>query len=208
MPENVTLQIVLAIAGCTALLIGLSIDWLCFLYERITKMSAHVSFCHQETSLVSRFPSQWRFRSGLFLVFIGLVLAIFLASCASTNPSSIVQKAYDRLNNGDVDGFMELVSDDAVFIDIDGGRHVGSQANRQIIDEMVTSHFRVELSKVSAEGNVVTSTATVYEDNQLVGIYDNNVDVIKNGQIIFDGLKTDLEQDCQRDPDQAFCPGQ
>ncbi len=171
-------------------------------------MFANVSSCHRKTSQTSRHPCQLFFHSGPCLIFIGILLSIFLVSCTSDQPSdpiSIVQTAYDRLNNGDVDGFMELVSDDAVAIDTGGGRHVGSQAIRKVFEEMVTSHFRVELSDVSADGNVVTFTATVYQGDQLFGTYYDSVDIIENGQIIFDGTKVDLEQECKSNPAQTFC---
>jgi ketosteroid isomerase-like protein len=133
---------------------------------------------------------------------------IFLASCTSTqssDPIAIVQTAYDRLNNGDVEGFMELFSDDAVMIDVGGDRYVGSQAIRKAFEEMVTSHFRVELSDVSADGNVVTFTATVYQGDQLFGTYYDAIDIIANGQIIFDGTKFYLEQECKSNPAETFC---
>ena len=174
-------------------------------------MSTNVSSYHHETSQISRHPSPLLFPSVSILIFIGILLAIFLTSCTSdhaSDPSSIVQTAYDRLNKGDVDGFMELVSEDAVFIDTGGGRHVGSQDLRKVFEDMVKSHFRVELSDLSADGNVVTFTAAVYQGDQLVGTFEDAIDIIANGQIIFDGTKGDLEQECKSHPDQAFCLGQ
>lgn len=172
-------------------------------------MIANVSFSHLETPQISRHPWQRLFHSGCFLIFISILLTIFIPSCTSAQPSdptSIVQTAYDRLNAGDVDGFMKLVSDDAVVIDVDGGRFVGSQAIRKLFEGMVTSHFRVEVSDVSAEGNVVTFTATVYKGDQLFGTYYDSVDVVANDQIIFDGSKQSLEEECKSNPAQAFCP--
>ena len=174
-------------------------------------MSSNASSSHREKFQMSRGPHKLLFRSRSFFICIGILLAVFVASCTSTqsdDPATIVQTAYDRLNNGDVDGFMELVSDDAVVVDVGGGRHVGSQDIRKVFQEMVTSHFRVELSDVSADGNVVTFTATVYQGDKLFGTYDDAIDIITNGQIIFDGTKADLEQVCQSNPDQAFCLGQ
>jgi ketosteroid isomerase-like protein len=171
-------------------------------------MSANVSSCYRETSQMSRHPCQLLLHSGSCLIFIGILLSLFLASCTSaksSDPISIVQTAYDRLNKGDVDGFMELLSADAVVIDVDGGRHVGSQDIRKVFEDMVTSHFRVELSDISADGNVVTFTATVYQGDQLFGTYHDAVDIIANGQIIFDGTKVDLEQECKSNPAQTFC---
>lgn len=171
-------------------------------------MITNVSSSHRETSQISRHQFPLLFHSGSLLIFIGILLSIFLVSCSSaqsSDPISIVQTAYDRLNSGDVDGFMKLISDDAVAIDTNGGRHVGSQAVRKVFEEMVTSRFRVELSNVSADGNVVTFTATVYEGDKLFGTYDDAIDVIANGQIIFDGTKVDLEQECQSNPAETFC---
>ena len=175
-------------------------------------MIANVSSTHRETSQMSRHQGQLLFHSGSLLIFIGLLLAIFLASCTSaqaSDPITIVQTAYDRVNNGDVDGAMELFSEEAVVIDSSGGRHVGSQAIRELFEQQVIpAHVRIELSDLSADGNVVTFTSKVYQGDQLLGTFDDSINVIVDGQIIFDGTKDSLAQECKSNPDQAFCPGQ
>jgi ketosteroid isomerase-like protein len=166
---------------------------------------------HRETSPMSRPQGQLLFHSGSFLIFVGILLSTFLASCTSaqsSDPISIVQTAYDRMNNGDVDGAMELYSDDAVVIDSSGGRHVGSQAIREFFKEdVIPAQVRIELSDLSADGNVVTFTTKVYQDDQLLGTFQDSVNVIGNGQIIFDGNKDSLAQECKSNPAQAFCTG-
>jgi ketosteroid isomerase-like protein len=171
-------------------------------------MITSVAFARPEISKLSRRLRQWLRHSRSLWIFISLLLLIFFAACTSTqsnDPTSIVQTAYDRLNNGDVDGFMKLVSDDAVIVDVDGGRHVGSQEIRKIFEEMVTSHFRVELSDVSADGKVVTFTSKLYQGDKLFGTYEDSIDIIADGQIIFDGTKVGLEQECNSNPDETFC---
>jgi hypothetical protein len=174
-------------------------------------MIANVSSTHRETSHMSRYQCQLLFHSGSLLIFISILLSSFLASCTSAQPSdpiSIVQTAYDRVNNGDVDGAMELFSDDAVVIDNVGGRHVGSQAIREFFEqEVMPAHVRIELSDLSADGNVVTFTSTAYQGDQLLGTIYDSINIIVNGQIIFDGTKSSLEQECKGNPAQAFCPG-
>jgi ketosteroid isomerase-like protein len=159
---------------------------------------------------MSRHPCKLRIPSGLLSI-IGILLFSFLVSCTSAQPSdpiTIVQIAYDRVNNGDVDGAMELFSEDAVVIDSSGGRHVGSQAIRALFEQgVIPAQVRIELSDLRADGNVVTFTSKVYQGNQLLATYDDSVNVIANGQIIFDGTKFDLEQECKRNPAQTFCPG-
>ncbi len=175
-------------------------------------MIANVSSTHRETFHMSRHQCHLLFHSGSLWIFIGLFLSIFLASCTSaqtSDPFTIVQTAYERVNNGDVDGAMELFSEDAVMVDASGGRYVGSEEIRELFEQQVIpAHVRVELSDLSADGNVVTFTSTVYQGDQLVGTFHDSINVIANGQIIFDGTKQSLEQECKSNPTQAFCAGQ
>ena len=142
------------------------------------------------------------------LTLIVILLSAFLASCSSAqtgDPVSIVQTAYDRINKGDVDGFMELLADNAVVIDR-SGRYAGSEAIRKYLEQdFVPEHVRIELSALSADGNVVTYTSKVYLGDKLLATYNDALDVVVDGKIIFDGTKSYLDDECNRDSSQVFC---
>lgn len=115
---------------------------------------------------------------------------------------SIVQAAYNRLNDGDVDGFMEFVSDDAVFLGSNGGKHAGSQAIREMLEpEFASGNMRVELSDVRSDGNMVTYTGKIYIGKALIGEYSDGLDIVA------DGRETWRRFYCDKDASQAFCPG-
>jgi ketosteroid isomerase-like protein len=123
-------------------------------------------------------------------------------------PVSVVQAAYDRLNEGDVDGFMEFVSDDAVFLDANGGVHSGSQSINEMLEyEFASGSMRVELSNLESEGNEVTYSAKVYMGQAFLGEYSDGVDIVVDGKIVFDGTEWWRRYYCDQDPSQAFCPG-
>jgi len=168
-------------------------------------------------SPVAEFPPTSRvlFRSAhrcaLALATTAILASFLLASCAPakpTDPVSVVQAATDCLNEGDIDGYMGFLADDAVAL-VTGTRYEGSQAIRALLerDIALSGGVRSELANVRVDGNVVTSTVNIYEGGALVATYDNYVDVVVDGKIIFDGSEGDLVVECSSDPSQAFCPG-
>ena len=142
------------------------------------------------------------------LTLIAILFAVILASCSSAqtrDPVSVVQTAYDRINQGNVDGFMKLLSDDAIVVDR-SGRYDGSEAIRKYLEQdFVPEHVRIELSNLSSNGNIVTYTSKVYLGDKLLATYNDALDVVADGRIIFDGTKAYLDEECNRDPSQVFC---
>lgn len=143
-----------------------------------------------------------------FLIPALMLLLAGAAGCApaqATDPVQIVQAAYDRANKGDLDGFMAFIADDAVEAD-PNGRIVGAQAIRELWIGEIATQIRIELSDLSADGNVVTYTAKVYHGDRLVDTIQG-LDVVADGKIIFDGTADKYRSECESDPSQAFCPG-
>jgi ketosteroid isomerase-like protein len=143
------------------------------------------------------------------MILIAIFFTFLLASCKPAQPGdpvSVVQAAYDRFNEGDVDGYIEFFSDDAVMCAPQGCSH-----GTQDIREYLTSHIgltnrRYELSDLSADGNVVTYSAKGYEGDLLMETVYDGLDVVVDGKIIFEGTKAFLRYECDKDPSQAFCP--
>jgi hypothetical protein len=118
----------------------------------------------------------------------------------------VVHAAYDRLNAGDIDGYMEFLSDDAVLLD-GTGRTEGVEAIRADLELSVgPGRHRFEISDLNLDGNVVYYTYDVYEDDRFVAS-NMGAAVVVDGRIIFDGSASMLSIECYRDPSQAFCPG-
>lgn len=144
----------------------------------------------------------------LLLTLIVIALAISLASCASTRPAdpiAIMQASNERINAGDVDGFMEFFAEDAVMSD-EYGRSVGHQAIREVMQEVVKQGIRFELSDLRVDGNVVTYTCHVFMGDKKIDTV-KSLDVIVDGLIIFEGTEDSYRSECDTDPSQAFCPG-
>ena len=144
------------------------------------------------------------------LTITGLLLPFLLASCAparSSDPVAVVQAAYDRLNEDDIDGYMEFLSDDAVLVD-GAGRYAGAEAIRADMElNVVPGKHRFELSDLRSDGNVVTYTVKISEGDPLhLVATDEGVAVVVDGLIIFDGGAPYFSMECNRDASQAFCP--
>jgi ketosteroid isomerase-like protein len=151
---------------------------------------------------------QSRLRLACSLVIGAVLLSFLLASCRPTQPTdpvSVVQTAYERLNKGDLDGFMKFVSDDIVLVD-PNGRFAGRQAVHDFLKSMVVEGtHRYEISNLSRDGNIVNYDINVYVANQLVDS-GKGLDVVVDGLIAFEGVKGSLLSECEKDPSQAFCP--
>jgi hypothetical protein len=151
---------------------------------------------------------QSRLRLVCSLVISAVLLSFLLASCRPTQPTdpvSVVQTAYERLNKGDLDGFMEFVSDHIVIVD-PNGRFAGREAVRDFLKStVVEGTHRYEISNLSREGNIVNYDINVYVANQLVDS-GKGLDVVMDGRIVFEGVKGSLLSECEKDPSQAFCP--
>ena len=130
-----------------------------------------------------------------------------LAACGQAQPAeptAVLQTAYERLNKGDLDGFMTFLAADAVMLD-DSGRYNGPQAIREHLQQdVIANQVRFELKNLASKGHVVTYSYDAYVGDMVVDSHDS-VDVIVDGQILFDGTAQLYDFECTRDPSQAFC---
>jgi hypothetical protein len=144
-----------------------------------------------------------RFIPTLALVLLAATGAACAPARAADDPVAIVQAAYDRANNGDLDGFMAFIADDAVERDANG-RFEGAEAIRNLWQGELAGQIRIELTDLNADGNVVTYTGKVYHGDRLVDTVQG-VDVVAGGKIIFDGTADTYQSECESDASQAFC---
>ncbi len=145
----------------------------------------------------------------IVLASAAILIAVGMASCTAARPEhpiAVVQTAYDRLNKGDVDGYMALYAADAVLID-PHGRYAGSQAIREYANQLVAQQFRFELSELSANGNTVTYLNKLYQPifGEQAADTLRGLTVVVDGLIIFDGTPALYELECSKNPQQAFC---
>ncbi len=146
----------------------------------------------------------------VLLAWVLLSTSAGLAACAPaqpTEPAAVVQAAFERLNKGDVEGYMALVGEEAVLVD-PHGRHAGTQAIREYLQqEIVPQQFRFELSNLKSDGNIVTYTAKVYVPTLGATPADvaDGLTVVMDGRIVFDGTAELYDFECTKDPSQVFC---
>ena len=137
-------------------------------------------------------------------------LALAIASCASSQERdsiAIVQVAYDRLAQGDVDGYLAYCADEAVFIE-QQNEPMGRDAFREALAYAVAQDARYVVRDLTANGNVVTYTIEEFFRDTSHATYSNAVAVVIDDKIMFwspyEGL---LLAECERNPSQAFCTG-
>jgi ketosteroid isomerase-like protein len=172
-------------------------------------MTANYSSSPKEFLQPSRFHRKSSLYPGLLLMLIGVIFTFMLTCCTSTptpDPISIVQLANDRLNQEDVDGYMELFSADAVMVD-PHGTYEGTEVIREYIEkEVVPKNYRFELRDLSTNGNDVTYTYDIYVNDILRDTSTDGLDVVVNGKIIFEGTVKLRRFMCISDPAAAYCP--
>ena len=148
--------------------------------------------------------------SALLLALSSALLALAIASCASSQASDsidIVQAAFDRFAQGDVDGYLEYFAEDAVFVQADRPPY-GRDTARELMSRRYADGYRLEIREAASEGNVVTYTLEVFEGEVRRARFPNAVAVVTGNKIAFwSPYESYLLSECERDPSQAFCIG-
>jgi len=140
----------------------------------------------------------------LLLILVG----ILLASCSSAKSDesiAVVQAAYDRLNQGDADGFLEYFTDDAVMMSDSGEPGFPLMARYYILD-FIKQGYQVKISDITADGNVVKFVYDLYLRDTSKATFSDYVDVVVDGKIIYDGRDMFRTAYCeQRNNTKDFC---
>ncbi len=145
------------------------------------------------------------------LLCIGLLLAlsgIFLVACSSTqssDPVAVVQTAYDHINKGEYESFMDHLTEDAVMRDACCRYASPSGILHHLTTDYAPVNMKFELSNFKADGNVVTYDVLVFQGDKLVAARSDALNIIDNGQILFDGTEALRLIDCKLDAAQDFC---
>lgn len=94
------------------------------------------------------------------------VLAVPAALHAQeTDPAAVVSAVYDAFNAGDVDALAALYADDAVVEFPDwGDTYTGAEEVDAWVEELVASHFAVEIETLQVDGDTVTARIKAWAD--------------------------------------------
>ena len=145
--------------------------------------------------------------SAFLLALSSALLALAIASCASSHASdsiAIVQAAFDRSAEGDVDGYLAYYTEDAIFL-VDEGPF-GRDIAREILVEDIAHEYRYEIRDPRSDGNVVIYTMEVFSGDTSVSTDSNAVAVVIDNKIIFwSPYEWRLLDECEREPSQPFC---
>lgn len=116
----------------------------------------------------------------------------FLGSTA-LDPIAIVQTAYEAIANGDVDTVAALYADD-VALTYPGGKIQGKDAALTILRAWIADGFHSENSNYRENNGEVRYDYKVFFGDELVDENTNGLTIVKDGEIIFDGLEEDKPQ--------------
>jgi len=172
-------------------------------------MSSHYPISRSEHLWSFQPKSQSPFMIGCVLFLFGILIPLLITACKSEQPAdpiAVWQEASARIVEGDVDGYIKYLSNDAVYIE--GSRRFdGTEEIREyLINEVMPEHLRFEMIDPVANGNDVTYTVKVYQGEVLIDTLDDVLTVVVDGKIIFEGTENARYFECITEPSQAFCP--
>jgi ketosteroid isomerase-like protein len=122
---------------------------------------------------------------------LGLTLiACVPAASTAADPVAIVKDYYAAINGKDLDKAVSLLADDAIAT-APGGKLQGKAAIQKSLQENMDLNFRSEISNLRESNGEVRYDYIVYFGSNEIDRDTDGLTIVKNGQIVFDGLEQD-----------------
>jgi hypothetical protein len=100
---------------------------------------------------------------------------------------SVFQQFYAALNAKQIEQALGYVADEAIFAP-PLGRYVGKTEVRRLLNYLIQNDYFFEFSNVRDADGKITATYKVWSCGRLADQGDDGVTIVKDGQIIFDGV--------------------
>jgi len=115
----------------------------------------------------------------IMVIFVALLASACSSEQQATDPASVVQDFYDKLNAGDLDGAIVYIPEEAIYIL--RGVHLGKGQITEFLQLEIGHNTRYELSDIEVDGTEVVYRLTIRSDE---GIF-------RYGEFIFDAVVED-----------------
>jgi ketosteroid isomerase-like protein len=138
-----------------------------------------------------------------------IAFLFLIAACAPTqqasDPVSVVQRGCELINDKNLDAYMDLVAEDAVFID-PTGRYAGKDAIRDHTQQvMIDADMTCENTNLQSDGGKVAYSYKLFRGGGVFAEGDDGFTVVEDGKIAFEGSPGFWTLECNKDPSQSFC---
>ena len=122
--------------------------------------------------------------------------ALLVSACSSeqqaTDPASVVQDFYDKLNAGDLDGAMAYVPEEATYII--RGVHSGKGQIAEFLQLEIGHNTRYELSDIEVDGTEVVYGLTIRSDEGIFRYGEFILDaVVEDGRLISNRIRVEAK---------------
>lgn len=133
------------------------------------------------------------------VLLVGLLttFSLILVACGSAveaaDPMTVVKDYYAAINGKNLDKALSLLADDAVAT-APGSKLQGKAAIGKMLQENMELNFRSEISNLRESNGEVRYDYIVYYGSNEIDRDTDGLTIVKNGQIVFDGLEQDKPQ--------------
>lgn len=121
------------------------------------------------------------------------LIACVPAATTAADPVTIVKEYYAAINGKDLDKALSLLADDAVAT-APGSKLQGKAAIGKVLQDNMELNFRSEISNLRESNGEVRYDYIVYYGSNEIDRDTDGLTIVKNGQIVFDGLEQDKPQ--------------
>lgn len=119
----------------------------------------------------------------IMVIFVALLASACSSEEQATDPASVLQGFYDKLNAGDLDGAMAYVPEDATYIL--RGVHSGKREITEFFRLEIGRNTRYEWSDIEVDGTEVVYGLTITSDEGIFRYSELLLDaVVEDGMLI------------------------
>ncbi len=119
----------------------------------------------------------------IMVIFVALLASACSSEEQATDPASVLQGFYDKLNAGDLDGAMAYVPEDATYIL--RGVHSGKREITEFFRLEIGRNTRYEWSDIEVDGTEVVYGLTITSDEGIFRFSELLFDaVVEDGMLI------------------------
>ena len=128
----------------------------------------------------------------IVVIFVALLASACSSEQQATDPASVIQDYYDKLNAGDLDGALAYVPEDAILFL--RGVHSGKGQITEFLRLEIGHNTRYELSDIEVDGSEVVYGLTIRSDEGIFRFGEFILDaVVEDGMLISNRIRVEAK---------------